>query len=195
MRTILFISLCLFLFLPLTAAAHPHVFVDNHMAFDFDAKGIAGIEVMWVFDDMFSAGILLDYDDGDGFLSAQEIRAIKAEAFDNLKEYGFFFRIQIDGNLFPVKFITDFTAAVRGGALVYRFTVPCHVSAAATPKVIDVLVEDETNFVSIMTKKSAISVASAGVPFDLKFTYAPAPYFLQLESADAVGSVRIQFSQ
>lgn len=187
--------LCLLLFLPMTVVAHPHVFVDNYMAVEFDVKGFAGIRVAWVFDEMFSSGMLLDFDDGDVFLSPKEISEIKAEAFDNLKEHGYFFRIQINGKPFVVKFVKDFTAEMRGGYLVYRFTVPCHVSAASSPKTIKVQVNDDSDFVSIMTKKSAISVATADIPFHVQLTYEPAPYFLQLESAEAIGSVSVGFGR
>ena len=179
----------------MTVVAHPHVFVDNHMAFDFDAKGFAGIQVAWVFDEMFSSGMLLDFDDGDGFLSPKEISEIKAEAFDNLKEHGYFFRIQIDGTPFTVKFIKGFTAKIHGRHLIYRFNIPCHVSAAASPKMINVRVEDETNFSSIMTRKSTISVESGGGTYFVQVTHEPAPYFLQLSSAEAVGSINILFRQ
>lgn len=187
--------LCLFFFLPTFAAAHPHVFIENHLAFEFDAEGFSGIKVAWVFDEMFSSGIQLDFDDGDGSFSPQEVGVIKAEAFDNLKEFGYFFQVQIDGKPFAVKFVKDFTAEMRSGYLVYRFTVPCHVAAAANPKAIHVQVMDETDFVSIMTKKSAISMTSADTPFQVQLTYGPAPYFLQLESPEAIGSVTVGFGR
>lgn len=179
----------------MTVVAHPHVFVDNHMAFEFDAKGFAGIQVAWVFDEMFSSGMLLDFDDGDGFLSPKEISEIKTEAFDHLKEHGYFFRIQIDGTPFIVKFVADFTAKMQGRHLIYQFKVPCHVSALASPKTINIRIEDETNYSSIMTRKSAISVESEGEAYFVQLTHEPAPYFLQLISSESIGSVNILFRQ
>ncbi len=90
---------------PVPLAAHPHVFVDNQIEIAFDTKGLAGISVQWTFDEMFSAGIIFDYDDGDGVFSSREIALIKEECFSNLKEYGFFFDILIDGKPFPVVFV------------------------------------------------------------------------------------------
>jgi ABC-type uncharacterized transport system substrate-binding protein len=193
MRKVIYAILCLLLFLPTTVVAHPHVFIDNYPQLEFDDSGFAGIRVAWVFDEMFSASMLLDYDDGDGRFSSQETAAIKAEAFDNLKEYGYFFHIEIAGKPFPVKFVRDFSAALKGGHLIYRFLVPCHVPATANAKKISVSITDDSNFVAIMTKKSDVSLQPETPGYRLQLSYDPAPPTLLLMSPGAISTLNLQF--
>ncbi len=128
---------------PLQLLAHPHVFIENQATFLFDDKGLAGIRLKWVFDDMFGASFIMDYDmNGNGNFEPAEARLLKAEAFDNLINFGYFSNLRIDGKPFPVKFIEDFKPTIENGALCYTFTIPCHVSAAARSKVIQLAVFD-----------------------------------------------------
>ena len=55
------IGILLLMFPPLFYA-HPHVFIENRLTIVFDSKGLAGIEVKWVFDEFFSNMIVTDYD-------------------------------------------------------------------------------------------------------------------------------------
>lgn len=151
--------------------AHPHVFVDNRLCFVFDERGLAGVEVTWHFDEMFSAGIIMDYDkNNDGKFDAKEVQNIKHDVFDNLKNYHYFVRIFINGKEFEVRFITGFNAGISSGALVYSFMVPCHVTAAASEKEIKVLVYDEEFYTSIDTPEgNACTENAAG--FNCSITY------------------------
>ena len=55
-------ALALLWMIPQHLSAHPHVFIRNTLTFVFDENGLKGIEQRWVFDEMFSAGIIFDYD-------------------------------------------------------------------------------------------------------------------------------------
>lgn len=173
--------------------AHPHVFIDNYPQLEFDDSGFAGIRVAWVFDEMFSASMVLDYDDGDGRFSPKETATIKAEAFDNLKEYGYFFHIEIAGKPFPVKFVREFSAELKGGQLIYRFLVPCHVPATASAKKITLSVIDDSNFVAIMTKQTAVSLQPQAPGYRVQLSYDPAPPMLLLNAPGTISSLNLQF--
>jgi len=54
----------LFIF-PSMSFSHPHVFIYNSIKVVFDEKGLAGFELKWVFDDMFSNMIINDFDQYD----------------------------------------------------------------------------------------------------------------------------------
>ena len=175
------------------AYAHPHVFVDNKLSFIFDAKGLAGISVQWTFDDMYSAGIVFDFDDGDGVFSEQESAVVKRENFNNLKEYGFFLDIVIDRTPFTVVFVQDFVATIKDGQLVYSFFVPCHVSAGYHIKKVQVMVVDETNFVAITTQKDDVMRQSTGFSHQTELVFTPTSEFLQMMSPNAIDSVALKF--
>lgn len=69
---------------PLTAAAHPHVFVDTGLkVIVSDAGTVEGIEVSWTYDDFYSLLLLSDLgldNDGDGQLDPNEL--VRLEGFD-----------------------------------------------------------------------------------------------------------------
>lgn len=133
---------CLF---PEQARAHPHVFVTHRVQAVFDTEGLAAFVMEWTFDEMFTALIVADHDaDKDGSISPAESAAIKAGAFDNLRDFGYFTHIRIDGEPFPVQGVEGFVADRVDGRLRYRFTVPCRVAAppGAGPKQVMVSVYD-----------------------------------------------------
>lgn len=130
--------------------AHPHVFVHNTATFVFDDKGLAGIRLRWVFDEMFGSSIIFDHDtNGNGCLEDDEVAVIKKEAFDHLKKYNYFTCITIDARPFKVEYVKDFMAKAENGTLVYTFLIPCHVLAVLKPKEIRVSVFDESYYTAI----------------------------------------------
>lgn len=117
--------------LPSSAPAHPHVFVEPEMVLVFDGRGLAGVRHVWIFDEMFTVYILQDYDlDGNYKLSPDEITVLKEGAFDNISEWGWFTYLTVGGKPYKPAEVTEFTARMDGGALVYEFFVPCSVDAS-----------------------------------------------------------------
>ena len=120
---------------PGTGYTHPHVFIAQFTRVVFDEKGLAGIKVKWVFDQMFSTLILEDFDpDGNRVLDPEEVKTIKEKAFSYIAPHNYYIHIKIDGRPFAVKFIKDFNASVIQDRLMYEFFIPCHVTALETPK-------------------------------------------------------------
>ncbi|MEA2101807.1 MAG: DUF1007 family protein [Thermodesulfobacteriota bacterium] len=140
----------LLVLIPLNLMAHPHVFIDSQTTFVFDNNGLSAIDVRWVFDEMFGATFIMDYDaNANGVLEKNEVATIKEEAFDYLKNFGYFTHINIDGRPFKVQFVTKFNAINEDGQLVYSFTIPCHVRASHTPKKISLAIYDESYYTQI----------------------------------------------
>ena len=126
-------------------SAHPHAFVEAYATFVFDEKGLAGIRERWLLDEMVSIQILeLINGNFDGTLDAGEKQRIKDMAFINLKEYGYFTDIRIDGKPFQPEWAVDFSCDMDGGRMVYSFTIPCHVAATATEKTVKMAIYDQT---------------------------------------------------
>ncbi len=192
MFRVCFLLLLLF-FVASPAYAHPHVFIDNKLTFMFDAKGLAGISVQWTFDAMYSSAIIFDFDDGDSVFSEQESAVVKKENFNNLKEYGYFVDVVIDGTPFAVVFVKDFVATIRNGQLVYNFFVPCHVSAGQHTKTVRVGVVDETNFVAITTQKDDAVRQRTGFSHQTELVFTPTSEFLQMMSPNAIDFVALKF--
>ncbi len=170
-------------------SAHPHVFIDNHVTIVFDGKGLAGFQLRWLFDDMTSSGFIMDYDaNGDGRLDGNEVKVLKAEAFDNLKNYNYMTSVSIDDRDFKVQYVKNFFAEVENGRLSYNFLIPCHVSAITDNKQIRLSVFDQEFFIDFTLNKM-IGVREAEsidhryrTQKDLKKTY----YFGQLNPIEVV---------
>src|SRR5690242_3661369 len=70
------------------ASAHPHVFIDNRIAFVFDGARMTGFREIWVFDDIFSDQLLQQFDaDHDGHLSNAESDALAKGTLPNLAHF------------------------------------------------------------------------------------------------------------
>lgn len=66
------------------AGAHPHVFVDVGLRFETGAKGaVTGVEVTWVYDDLFTLLILSDYGlDTDADMVLTDAERAQLKGFD-----------------------------------------------------------------------------------------------------------------
>ena len=148
--------------------AHPHVFMDNWITVVFDEKGLAGFEIRWAFDDMFSSMIIMDFDTNHNRrFEASEIREIKKCAFLNLREFDFFTHIKIGKKPFKVKYVKDFKAEIINNMIVYRFFVPCHVRAIRQWKDVRISVYDEKYYTSILPAKPPLTLKNQG-PFEVR---------------------------
>jgi ABC-type uncharacterized transport system substrate-binding protein len=138
--------------------SHPHVFVDVDLVIVFNEQGLAGFRQRWFFDEMFSSTILMSFDKNkDHMLTVHEIEEIKKSAFNNLRNYGYFTHILIEGNTFEVKYVTEFSAEIHDNRLLYTFFVPCHVVASEQFKHITVSLFDETYYTDVALLSDSLS--------------------------------------
>ena len=145
-------------------APHPHVFLYNSIKVVFDEKGLAGFEVKWVFDEMFSNMIIHDFDKNrNGKFETDEIGEIKKGAFSNLSNFDYFTHIKIGGKPFKVKFVKDFSARIIDNALIYQFFVPCHVGAISSFKEIRISIYDNSFYCSVFLTRNPVDFKNASL--------------------------------
>jgi len=132
------------------ALSHPHVFIAQRIKIVFDDQGLAGFNIHWSFDDMFTSMIVGDYDKNQNeVLEKSEIALIKKEAFSYVSNYNYFTFVKIDGKHFDVKFIQYFSAELHDKKLVYKFFIPCHVAATRNFKHVRVASYDPSYYSAI----------------------------------------------
>lgn len=108
----------------LPAFGHPHMSLDSRIAFELEGRTCNAIELEWVFDPVFSGTIIGQFDaDRDGKFSAAENERVRAGAFSNLKNYGYFIFLRKGELRSSPASVEGFQASQRGGRLVYRFRV------------------------------------------------------------------------
>jgi len=138
--------------------SHPHVFVYSAVDVVFDENGLAGFRIRWLFDEMFSSMIILDFDkNGNNRFEPSEIENVEDGAFSNLCEFDYFMHIKINGEPFTVKFVTDFSAEIKKGRLIYQFFVPCHVRAIDAFKELKLSIYDSTFYSSFFLVKNPVA--------------------------------------
>jgi len=120
-RLLQFITALLLLLLPLTAQAHPHVWVDYWVEALADQEGITQLRFTWRFDTMFSQMVRDDMKIKT--LTPEAIEKIRTKAFGNLKNYHYYTYIKYDGLSFLPEETQNFTAQMHGEQLEYVFTI------------------------------------------------------------------------
>ncbi|MBU1340488.1 MAG: DUF1007 family protein [Proteobacteria bacterium] len=149
LKTVLIIFGFLFVMVDI-AWSHPHVFIAQNLKIVFDEKGMTGFNVCWEFDDMFSTMICDDHDKNKNkILEDAEVASIRETAFSYIAEFNYFIYVKIDGKPFQVKYVTDFSARLEKGKLIYEFFIPCHVSAVKNLKRINIASYDPTYYSAI----------------------------------------------
>ncbi|WP_167590388.1 DUF1007 family protein [Oceanidesulfovibrio indonesiensis] len=161
-RVVRVLACCLFLLaLPAAAAAHPHAFIEAHVAFRFDEQGLAGFEQRWRLDPMLTATLLDLVDaDRDRRLSADELVELDDISMGSLKDFSFFTFVLIDGQKFEVASKSEFTAYMEDDCMIYEFFIPCRVHASDTAKTVKVAIYDPTffSFVALVDKDGGAGI-------------------------------------
>ena len=143
---------------PSVSWGHPHVFAHTAVDVVFDDKGLAGFRIRWVFDEMFSSMITMEFDrNGNRRFEPSEVAEVEAGAFSNLKSFGYFTHITINRKPFDVVYVTDFNAEIKGDKMLYTFFVPCHVSAGSGFKRLGLSIYDPEFYCSIFLIKDPVS--------------------------------------
>lgn len=143
-------------------AAHPHIWIDSTVDFEFDRSGISTVRVTWLFDEFYSADMILSFDaNGDGELSAAEQRAVRADAFDHLVELDYFLYVFSGTRHVDIGQAQSFAVSVTDGRLAYEFTVPVRVPWA---RVSDLVVAsfDPSYFVDFLSEPSRTRYSHGG---------------------------------
>jgi tRNA threonylcarbamoyladenosine biosynthesis protein TsaE len=131
------------------AAGHPHVWIKVVATVLFHAGEVAAIQMEWTFDEAYGDGLRQTFDrDRSGAFEDGEIRLIQQAVFGKLKPSRYLTHVTVDTTPVPIE-PSDFTAMLRDGRTVFRFSVPLPqpVDARTTP--ISLSVYDEAFFIDI----------------------------------------------
>ena len=179
-------------------SAHPHLWIDARVAFQFNGNAVEHIEVEWVFDPFFTEMIMLDFDTNrDRQISPQESREIQEGAFNNLRHFSFFLEIRLDDTRRTVTqdMIRDFRATVENDVLVYRFNVHLNHTLRRGNTRVAVAMYDETYFTDIALKEDP-PARLRGAPPDLDLELAMETrmdrvwYFVNIPTREVVLRIR-----
>jgi ABC-type uncharacterized transport system substrate-binding protein len=133
--------------------AHPHTFIEVFPTIKTDKNQITQIEYKWVFDDMTSSMLLMEYDtNGNGKIDENENDFIYKNYFLPLDEYGFYTTVTSKGKSYKLKNIKNFQTQIIDNKIVYKFTVDNNLHLQNT----QIEFGDKDFFVAMVVKKEFV---------------------------------------
>jgi len=138
------LAACAFFSGIVAASGHPHVLVTSRSEIVLDGRRVAAVRHVWTFDEAFSAFAIQGLDsDGDGKLTAEELKPLAQVNVESLQEYGFFTFLTVAGaevDKVPFGDPADYWLDWDGRQLTLHFTLPLvsDVDAGAGPIRFDV---------------------------------------------------------
>jgi ABC-type uncharacterized transport system substrate-binding protein len=150
------------LVMPLTASAHPHVWVKAASELVYAVDGtVTGVRHTWTFDDMFSTYALQGIETSTkGVYTRDELAPLAQTNVESLKEFGFFSFAKADGKKQKFNEPTDYYLEYRDAALVLHFVLPFKTPFKARQMQLEVF--DPSYFVDFqLQEKNPIKLVNA----------------------------------
>ncbi len=145
------------------ATAHPHVFIDNRVAFNFADRKVTAITINWQFDEIFSDELLMQFDaDGDGTFDKLESNATGEGVLPNLAQFHYFTYVYVDGKLLDAIPPTDFVASAKDRIVFFQMTVKLPEPVDPTKQALALEVNDREYYVAVeLAEKDPVTLENA----------------------------------
>ena len=162
-------KLVILLFLPIIALAHPHLFIDTKLNFIVKKNKIDTLHVSWIFDDMNSQILMMDYDiNRDKKFNKKETKRFKKIYFDKLSKKKPFVHIKSDGKNVPLsKYMSAFTIVYKENLLIIKFKV--NFKNIKQLKYIDIGFWDKTNYTAFSMEEEQIKFTGKTLKTEFDF--------------------------
>ena len=159
----------LILILPLMLFAHPHIFVDVKLNIQDTEEGISRIGVTWIYDEMTSQMISMDYDRNmNGRFDDDEFFDLKKNTFDNLLMDDYYVNLFIDEKNTVVRdVISGFNAKIIEDKLIYTFNIDKVIKLNEASS-FQLGFNDPTYYTAFMLKKSDVKITANEQKLKLK---------------------------
>lgn len=150
--------------LPGTATAHPHVFVEVRADLVFGPDGkVAAVRHHWSFDEAYSAFSVQGLDtNGDGRTTPDELTELAATNLSSLADFGYFTVLKANGVKQPFAAPRGESMSFENGRLTLHFEMP--LKSATAGRLVGLEVYDPTFFVDFQTASAGDAVTLKGAP-------------------------------
>ena len=147
------LSAAMFLAAGLFAApvmAHPHVFVSASVHLVGDGKGdLSAVRTAWVFDEMFSSALIMDFDDNaNDVLEPEELATIGQTILGSAKDYQFFTFLKDNGRTVALEAPDKFRTVLEEGHLILLMEMIPQDPLALAKSDLTLSIYDPTYYVS-----------------------------------------------
>lgn len=148
MRTLLAIVLALAP--PAVARAHPHGWIDIRTAVLTDDAGrVTGLRQAWLFDPIYSAFMLDDFE-GEGVAREEGLARLLRQDVAALAPYDYFTRVEVDGEPVPFGAVAGAANGVAAGRIWFRFELPLAEPVEPASAALRFAVFDPTYYLEIL---------------------------------------------
>lgn len=146
------------------AAAHPHIFIEEHVEVLFDQNNATGVRMTWSFDELYSSMLRSDYTDTKkGPITAKDIKSLHDKAFTNLASVHYFTAVSLDGTPVTLGTPKDFTASFNtDDKAIYSFVIPLSLPKTAAKSLLEIAVFDPEYYVDFELASDDPVKASGG---------------------------------
>jgi len=163
------IKILLILCLPILSLAHPHLFIDAKLDFTIKNNKIETLQVTWVFDDMNSQILMMDYDTNrDKKFSKKESQRFKKNYYGTLSKNKPFTHIKVDGKKVALsKYRSAFDMAYKKNLLIIRFTID--FKKIRQKKSMDIVFWDKENYTAFAIEPEYVTFKGKTLKTELDF--------------------------
>lgn len=157
--------------LPRHGQAHPHVWIDALTEVVFDDNGrFSGVRVYWVFDEFYSTYAIEGLDSNDnGELEPNELAPLAADNVRNLKEFGYFTWVKVNGKAAAFGDVTDYGLRYVNNRLALWFLLPLLTPVDPQKAQVSFSLYDPTYYISIELVGNAPIRTTGTVPSGCNF--------------------------
>ena len=159
----------LILLLPMFSIAHPHLFINAKLNFIIKKNKIDKLHVTWVFDDMNSQILMMDYDTNkDKKLNKRETQQFKKTYFDTLANSKSFTHLKVDGkDINLAKQLSTFKITYKKNLIIMNFTID--FKQLKQLKTIDIGFWDKENYTAFSMEPERIMFKGKTLETELAF--------------------------
>ena len=136
------------------------MWISGSFDLSMDRHGLAAVQVTWVMDAFNSADLIYSYDlDDDRRISAAESRALHDNAFQHLRDVGYYVQVSVGGQGVSVPEARDFQASIREDQMIYRFTLPVELDWS-TLEGVGLAMFDQSYFIQFSFDEARVAPAT-----------------------------------
>lgn len=143
--------------------AHPHIWIDAVATLVFAESKLTAVRIQWTFDELFSGALRDQFDPNKtGKFDGQALANLKEDAARGLKEFNWFTHLTIGGKKLAIAEGKDFSAAIEGDRVVYRFTVPIAPPVDPAQTSVTLSLYDQSFYIDVaLAKEKPVRVEGA----------------------------------
>ena len=172
MRSLLLGASLLLAIVPLSASAHPHVWVTYETTVVYDKGTITGLDQVWTFDDMYTVMAIEGLDkNNDGIYSRDELAELAKVNMEGLKDFDYFTYANLGTGALKFALPQNPWLEHTKGILRLHFHLPLAAPVLAGAEGFTFSIYDPSFFIAFEPEKTGAVKLASGAPKGCKIGF------------------------